>query len=186
MNIQFILALGIVLIPFFNCYAQSTEDDSLKKGREYAIAKNYDEAMAEVNKVIRMNPRNSKAFNELGNIEYKKSLFDQAIMDYSKAIEINPNYDEAYYNRANVYIDKDNLDQAISDLNKAIDINPHNGDAYFLRGRIEGAKGQGDQAMADLKAFNKEVKNKVMALMFRFLPVSWSLSLVRTVQKTMK
>ena len=30
------------------------------------------------------------------------------------------------------------------------------------------------------------LKNKVMALMFRFLPVSWSLSLVRTVQKTIK
>jgi len=65
-------------------YNQGTE--LLKKGQ-------YDQAIANFDKAIEINPRYAEAYNNRGIAYTKKGQYDKAISDYNKAIELDPTND---------------------------------------------------------------------------------------------
>ncbi len=145
-----------------NAYFQSGVD-YLNKGE-------YDQAIEEFNKVLKINPRNAEAYYYRGNARLFSaqeeedifgpfedlfilfglpSLYDQAIEDYTKSLEINPKNADAFLNRGNAYYDKGKYDQAMADYNKVLEVNPRNADALVGRGNIYYSKIQYDQAISD-------------------------------------
>ena len=66
-------------------------------------------------KVIKLNPENINAYNNLGLIYRDKGEFDNAIENFTKAIELDPEDVIIRNNRGVVYRDKGELDLALED-----------------------------------------------------------------------
>jgi tetratricopeptide (TPR) repeat protein len=135
-RVIFIIACSIL----FSC--ATTQQTQLKsrdaevynnRGFAYCQIGQYDQAISDFSKAIKVNPRLAHAYNNRGAAYLYKAQYDQAIADLSKAIEIDPRLAQAYNNRGWAYIKKWQYDQAISDFNKTIEINPAFIEAYFYR-----------------------------------------------------
>ena len=77
-----------------------------KRGIEHVEKDQFDQAIAEFNKDIELNPRDALAYSNRGAAFLEKDQYDQAITDLNKAIELNPRLAIAYSNRGFVYIKK--------------------------------------------------------------------------------
>ncbi|MFH1226595.1 MAG: tetratricopeptide repeat protein [Planctomycetota bacterium] len=108
-----------------------------------------DEAIADFEKVLELDPNSHIGWFAKGNIALNKQKYDDAIASFSKTIELYPEYDWAYNNRGNVYRAKGEIEQAIKDLNKAIELNPKFAEAYINRGSAYQDKDELDRAIAD-------------------------------------
>jgi len=121
------VAGGIELIPAYRI------DKYHRQANAYSEKGDYDNAIANYNKAIELNPESSRAaiYYNRGIAYSKKNDFDRAIADYNKAIEINPNDAEIYFNRGGAYYRKGDIDKAISDTNKASEIDPKDAYSYY-------------------------------------------------------
>ncbi|MCH5241162.1 MAG: tetratricopeptide repeat protein [Muribaculaceae bacterium] len=77
------------------------------------------EALADYDKVLSLNPRVVFAWFNKGNIYYEAQDYTSAMQAYSEAIKIDPEFGEAYFNRGLAYLNSGNKAQAFSDLSKA-------------------------------------------------------------------
>jgi tetratricopeptide (TPR) repeat protein len=68
----------------------------LYRGWRYAHAYNYDEAAADYEEVIRLDPKNIAAYIGLGNIKDQLEDYEGAILEYDKAIKLSPKDGIAY------------------------------------------------------------------------------------------
>lgn len=148
------LKIGVLtLITLFSAvcgsYAQTSEDEALKKGIDYGRHDKYDEAITEFDNAIKINPNSANTYYDRGVIYDKKGDLDQAILDFSKAIEIDPNLTDAYYNRGFDYYKRGDSEKAISDYNKVIELSPNSVDAYYGRGLVYSKTGNLEQAISD-------------------------------------
>jgi tetratricopeptide (TPR) repeat protein len=65
----------------------------IDQGKKYYDKKQYDRALAELNKVIELDPKNSMAYNNRAVVYSDKEQYDEALADFNKAIELNPDDD---------------------------------------------------------------------------------------------
>ena len=107
-----------------------------KQGIEKSDLKDYQGAIKNFNKAIRINPNYAEAYLKRGNSHYLLTNKQSAIEDYKQAIKINPNYAEAYNNWGDVCYEQGDYQIAIEDYNRAIEINPNYANAYFKRGIV--------------------------------------------------
>jgi tetratricopeptide (TPR) repeat protein len=119
------------------------------QGVAYLDRQRYDEAIAEFNKAIEIDPSFADAYYNRGIANSKKGNLDQAISDYTKAIQINPKDSDFYYNRGLAYHKKNDFDQAISDYTKTIQISP-DAAAYYNRALDYSLKKEYDYAWDDV------------------------------------
>jgi len=89
----------------------------------------YDDAIADFDKAIALDPNDAAAYGNRGNAYYSKGEVDRAIADYTKAIALDPNFADAYTNRGVVYYEKGNKEQTIADFRKVLAIDPSHQDA---------------------------------------------------------
>ena len=123
----------------------------LFKGIDYRHRGKWDEAIAEFNKAIEINPKYAKPYDNRGGVYFNIGDYGNAISDSSKAIEINPNYAGAYNTRAAAYYFIFQYDEAISDNTKAIELNPNDASNYINRGNVYDDKGDKKKACSDWK-----------------------------------
>jgi tetratricopeptide (TPR) repeat protein len=108
-----------------------------------------DEAIADYDKVIRLDPKYAPAYNNRGIIYQDKREYDKAINSYDEAIRLDPKYAAAYMNRGNAHQDKEDYDKAINSYDEAIRIDPKLAEAYGIRGTAYQNKREYDRAIAD-------------------------------------
>jgi tetratricopeptide (TPR) repeat protein len=123
--------------------------DHLARGKDLYREKKYDEAIAEYDEAIRLDPKNAEAYLQRGIAYSGKGDEDRAFAEYNLAIQINPNYAEAFHYRGIIYQGKGDNALAIADYTQAIRINPNLLYAYFLRGMIREGNKDFDLAIAD-------------------------------------
>ncbi len=121
------------------------------RGNAYADLGQYEQAIADYNQAIQINPQDAEAYNNRGIAYADLGQYEQATADYNQALQINPQLAEAYYNRGNAYYDLGQYEQAIADYTQAIQINPQLAKAYHNRGVTYAHLGQYEQAIADFK-----------------------------------
>ena len=118
-NFKIFLILTILAgcgnIESVKLYNQGTE--LLEKGQ-------YDQAIANFDKAIEINPRYAEAYNNRGIAYLRKGQYDKAISDFTKVIEINPKDAMAHENRGLVYAILGQYDKSTSDHTKAIELDP--------------------------------------------------------------
>ena len=80
---------------------------------------NYDEAIEDINKAIKLYPDFAEAYYNRANLMAISGKLPEAYDDYSRAIELEPNMGEAYYNRGLVHIFMKDTRKGCMDLSKA-------------------------------------------------------------------
>lgn len=128
----------------FNNTEATSAESYFNRGVKKADLGDYEDAIANFDKVIEIKPELAEAYNKRGmskdELKYSRStkgniIFNKgAIADYTKAIEIKPDYAEAFFNRGNSKYDLKDLKGAIADFTKSIDINPNHSFPYARRG----------------------------------------------------
>ncbi len=80
---------------------------------------NYDEAIADLNKVIKLYPELAHAYYNRANLRALSGDLPAAFEDYTRAIELNDHFAEAYYNRGIAQILMKDTRKGCLDLSKA-------------------------------------------------------------------
>ena len=91
---------------------------------------NYKQSLDCFSKSIKLDPNNSKAYNNLASSLSNLNQFNEAIINYNKAITIKPDFAEAHFNLGKTLNDVERFDDAILSYSKAIDLNPKFEKAY--------------------------------------------------------
>ena len=100
---------------------------------------NYDEAISDLNKAIKLQPDFAYAYYNRANLLALSGQLPEAYDDYTKAIELNPTFAEAYYNRGLIQIYMKDTRKGCLDISKAGELGIT--DAYdVLRTYAEKAK----------------------------------------------
>jgi tetratricopeptide (TPR) repeat protein len=120
------IILSIVLFFLFS-YASGQQEQTgsmdaeayNNRGIAYGKKGQFDQAISDLTKALKINPRYARAYYNRGIAYGKKDQYDQAISDYTKALEINPRFAGAYYNRGIAYYYKREYDKSLEDVKKA-------------------------------------------------------------------
>lgn len=80
---------------------------------------NYDEAIADLTKAIKLYSGFAYAYYNRANLLALSGKLPEAFEDYSKAIALNPNFAEAYYNRGLIQIYMKDTRKGCLDISKA-------------------------------------------------------------------
>jgi tetratricopeptide (TPR) repeat protein len=138
------------------------------RGIEYSGKHDYDDAIADYDLAIELDPKYVLAYNNRGMTYAAKSNYNRAIADYSQAILIDPlpksaTYINVYDNRGQAYAAKGDYEHAIADYNEAIRIDPKCTLAYDNRGIVHAAEGDFERAIADYsQAIRIDPKNALI------------------------
>lgn len=90
-----------------------------------AQSEQLDAALDLILKAISVNPSNSPAHCNLGNVYLNLGRYDLAIESYSRALSYKPGYEEAIYSRGLAYQKLEKYDEAVTDYKNALKINPN-------------------------------------------------------------
>ena len=130
-------------------------EEYLRRGVAYYSRSNFDQAISDFNKAIKVKPDLAQGYLNRGLAYINRGNTEQAFVDYAKALELNPQFDEAYSVRGLAHASRLKFDEAILDYGKAIEVNPQYVQAYLNRGFLYVNKGEQEKAIAD---FNKIIK----------------------------
>ncbi|MDB3929899.1 tetratricopeptide repeat protein [Paracoccaceae bacterium] len=94
-------------------------------GAAFLSLENNDAAVANYQNVLRLDPQNTDARNNIGMVAYKNGDFDAAVEQYQKTTQLEPGFADGHYNLGNALRKKNNLSQAIKSFKNAIKIKPY-------------------------------------------------------------
>jgi tetratricopeptide (TPR) repeat protein len=110
-----------------------------------------DEALADFEKAISINPNYAPPHNGRGVVLEKKGKPDEAILSFNRSIELNPQGAAAYIGRGDIRFQRSELDAALSDFSKVLELYPDDPATFIRRGFIYGLKGRWELCVADLR-----------------------------------
>ena len=105
-------------------------------------------------KILREQPQNYDAHNNLGNYFYKQGALDRAICELEEAVGLKKNYPEGHNSLGTMYIDKGLIDKAITEYVEAVKYRPVFPQAYYNLGNAYIKKGMVDDSIT---FFNKAI-----------------------------
>ncbi len=105
-------------------------------------------------KILREQPQNYDAHNNLGNYFYKQGALDRAIYELEEAVRLKKNYPEGHNSLGTMYIDKGLTDKAIAEYVEAVKYRPTFPQAYYNLGNAYIKKGRVDDSIT---FFNKAI-----------------------------
>jgi tetratricopeptide (TPR) repeat protein len=94
------VAIAAVMVAGVTCSAQADDRETCKTASgDAAIKKDYDRALADHERAIKVDPKNPAAYMNRGNTYLAKQDYERAVADFDQAIKLNPKYAEAFFNR---------------------------------------------------------------------------------------
>ena len=120
-------------------------------GAAYSNIGQINEALVAMQNVVRLNPKDPEAHNNLGVILFRLEKLIEAEKSYKKAIELKPDYAEPYNNLGNTLNESGELDDAIKHYKKAIELKPDYTSAHYRLGLILQQLGKLDEAEKSYK-----------------------------------
>jgi tetratricopeptide (TPR) repeat protein len=113
-------------------------------------AKQYDLALADLDRAVALAPTESDTWNNRGGIRYLLGDFAGTYSDLTKCIELAPNVARTYGNRAMCLVQLGRTQDALSDLDCAIQLDTDTPDYYYFRGSLLRQRGHFAPALQDL------------------------------------
>jgi predicted Zn-dependent protease len=120
-----------------------------RRGLNYALVKNYKNAIADLNQATKLNNTDKDYFYLSGYCKEASGKSLDAIVDFTKAITLAPDTEQYYISRAASKESLSKHKEAIVDLSHAITLNTHNSEAYFKRADVYFKLADYKNAMAD-------------------------------------
>jgi tetratricopeptide (TPR) repeat protein len=100
--------------------AKTLYAQAVKKQQEGKL----EEAKRLYKKVIKIDPRNVQALNNLGVIYMNKKTYKWAVVRLNDAIKVKHDYPDAHYNLACLYAQQNDTNRSLSYLKNAVGLNP--------------------------------------------------------------
>ncbi len=122
------------------------------RGVSYAAAGRMEEALADFQRTIELNPRYPNAYYNRGELLYRQQNYPGAIEDYSMALELGKPDATTYNNRGHAFYRIQRFGDALRDYGEAIKLDPTNPDPLINRGDTNSDLGQYGEAAADYRA----------------------------------
>ncbi|WP_172399642.1 tetratricopeptide repeat protein [Geothermobacter hydrogeniphilus] len=117
----------------------------------YNIGDNYDDAILDLDRAIKINPKNADFISLRGRLYYLKYEDKQALHDIDKSIKLykkSGNCDSyVYYIRAELYVSLGEYSKAENDYNMAIELDPDCHKYYLNKGLLFAKVGRDDEAL---------------------------------------
>ncbi len=139
-----------------NSYSRAIESGELPKpdlvaaynarGKVYAQRSRFEQATADFDAAIRLNPDDAFGYYNRGRITQDD---DKARQEFDNAIRLKPDHFDAFFERGNIHNRAGDYDRAIADYTSAIRLNPNHTSAHISRGGLYHLKGDYDKAIAD-------------------------------------
>jgi tetratricopeptide (TPR) repeat protein len=104
--------------------------DRIEQGRTYFDAGDMDQAVAEFQAAVALEPDNASAHMHLGAAYGEQARYDQAGAELLKALELKPDYAKAHTNLCMVYWSQNMLDQALAECQAALKLDDDDPDTY--------------------------------------------------------
>jgi Flp pilus assembly protein TadD len=120
-------------------------------GLYYSMQGRLAEAEEELQKAIRIDPRNYELYNNLGIVHRKRGDLAGAIMEYSIALQLQPTDPMAHYNIGNIYLAQGNLEGAMREYQASIRLAPDYDEAHNNLGIVYEKSGKMDAAIMEFK-----------------------------------
>jgi formylglycine-generating enzyme required for sulfatase activity/Flp pilus assembly protein TadD len=113
----------------------------------------YDNAIADLSELIKLNPNSADYYNYRGDVYALKGDYDRAVTDYSEVIKLDPKSAAAYNNRCfgRAVIGRD-LQNALADCNESLVLRPNDPGTLNSRGLVQYKLGAFQEAIADYTA----------------------------------
>ena len=107
-----------------------------------------EEAIAEWEKALELNPESDKAHNNVGLLLVGAGKFQEAVAHFERTLKINPEYPAAHSNLGVALAGAGKLDEAIAEFEKALAVDPDSAEAHNNLAQVLAGKGDLDQAIA--------------------------------------
>ncbi len=117
----------------------------------YQQEKLYDDAIEILKYAIRMNPRFTEPYINLGNVFSLQGKFDLAIQAYKEGLSYNERSSNILRNIGLAYLYTGDPDQALEELKLSLAINPDDPQARHFMGLVYNKKGMHEEAVYELK-----------------------------------
>ncbi|HSW47128.1 MAG TPA: tetratricopeptide repeat protein [Phycisphaerae bacterium] len=119
----------LALTPDFPDLYLSRGGDLLNRGLT-------EQAMADFEKALELDPNNAAARRARGQVLVAMGQDRQAVQEFSRAIELEPRYASAYLDRAEALRGLSQFDEALRDYDRAIKLKPRFAAAFLSRGNL--------------------------------------------------
>jgi len=134
------------------------------RGRHYYLAEKYDQAIADFDTAIGVDPDLPQPIHYRGLSYAAKGDLDRAIADFSRVIALDPGFAPAWFRRGVAYYGKNDFDHAIADFDESIARDSADGMSYHYRGLSRSRRGEPVLAIADYNEVIKRDARDAVAL----------------------
>ena len=136
--------------PTDNISARSVNDSQgyATRGQVLARSGKTEEALAEFDRAIALDPYNVQALYGRALIYQGEKQFEQAIADFTAASGLSPQKIEPLLGRATSYLSLDKAKEAAADLDEAVQADPSSAPAWSARGQAYERLGDKTKAAA--------------------------------------
>ncbi|MCM1292817.1 MAG: tetratricopeptide repeat protein [Bacteroides sp.] len=128
----------------------------------------FADALSDMDKAIRLQPRQSGLYVNRAFIRYKLDDYVGAMADYDYAIDLEPLNTVAIFNRSLLRMEVRDFDNAIIDLNRIIQLRPDDYRALYNRAMIRSEMGQYKSALSDINALIDAFPDLSAAYLMRY------------------
>jgi tetratricopeptide (TPR) repeat protein len=118
------------------------------RGAEYLTTGRDDEAIADFDRALALNPNLSTVYNDRAIAFRRKGDFTRAIADYNEAIRLMPGVHSFYLNRGLAYAANRQFGEAIADYKVALRYKADSVPAFVALGNAHMQEGRNDDALA--------------------------------------
>jgi tetratricopeptide (TPR) repeat protein len=154
-NLSYLCLFLICFIFLSHVKSMAQVNTWIENGNKAMLARKYDEAIKDFNKVLEIDSLNSIALYNRGLSYIYLENYKAALTDFDKVITIDSTNADAFNSRGLVHGFLEQGELALSDFNSAIKYDSNFSMAYFNRGNININLGNKDEAMKD---FNKSLE----------------------------
>jgi protein O-mannosyl-transferase len=118
-------------------------------GMAYLERGMLDEAAAQFEIAIKLNPSHAKSYYNLGVVYYQKGDQEKALENFNRCLVLYPESMRAHYNLATIYLKKGAWDRAIYHYVKVNELDPEMPMAHYNLGMAYAMQGKLNQAIAE-------------------------------------
>lgn len=119
----------------------------IERARVYAVLKDYDQSVADLEKALERNPQNSGALYLRAAVHIQRGDLPSALADASRLVELEPR--EGLLLRARIHRQQKDYEKAAADLTEAIAADPAYQAAYEYRYQVYLDMNDFEKALAD-------------------------------------
>jgi Trypsin-like peptidase domain/Tetratricopeptide repeat len=132
--------------PTVNSTTISPEDrsliDDLMRQSDFKRRQNdLPGAIAALDQVVRLDPKNLEAFNDRGTLYMMQRDFLAAVTDFRQTVQIDPNFAGGYYNQAVAYLRSGSPREAQANFKKAAELFKASGNTQMYKKTLQELKG---------------------------------------------